>query len=108
MVAPLRHRQTKEAETDMFDLQPPRHISTLPKTEWLPTPLMSASTGSGQAVVIRRCHAVLAARSSLLGPDLHRPDHTSFCSARSLDHLVGSNEQRGWHTQSKRSGRLLV
>ena len=27
MVAPLRHRQTKEAETDMFDLQPPRHIS---------------------------------------------------------------------------------
>jgi hypothetical protein len=32
MVAPLRHRQTKEAETDMFDLQPPRHISTLHAT----------------------------------------------------------------------------
>src|SRR5665811_2346538 len=30
MVAPVRHRQTKEAATDMFDLQPPRHISTLP------------------------------------------------------------------------------
>ena len=30
MVEPLRHRQTKEAATDMFDLQPPRHISTLP------------------------------------------------------------------------------
>jgi len=30
MVEPLRHRQTKGAETDMFDLQPPRHISTLP------------------------------------------------------------------------------
>jgi hypothetical protein len=29
MVEPLRHRQTKEAATDMFDLQPPRHISTL-------------------------------------------------------------------------------
>src|SRR5271166_5439533 len=29
MVAPLRHSQTKEAETDMFDLQPPRNISTL-------------------------------------------------------------------------------
>ena len=27
----LRHRQTKEAETDMFYLKPPRHISTLPK-----------------------------------------------------------------------------
>jgi hypothetical protein len=25
----VRHRQTKGAETDMFDLQPPRHISTL-------------------------------------------------------------------------------
>jgi hypothetical protein len=27
--AALTTRQTKEAETDMFDLQPPRHISTL-------------------------------------------------------------------------------
>ena len=26
----LRHRQTKEAVTDMFTLQPPRHIPTLP------------------------------------------------------------------------------
>src|SRR5262245_24789576 len=33
MVEPLRHRQTKEAETDMSDLQPPRHISTLPRGE---------------------------------------------------------------------------
>src|SRR6516164_4672358 len=30
MVEPLRHRRTKEAETDMFNLPPPRHISTLP------------------------------------------------------------------------------
>src|SRR5260370_3801043 len=27
-----RHRQTKEAATDMFSLPPPRHISTLPRT----------------------------------------------------------------------------
>src|ERR1035437_1293591 len=33
MVAPGRHRQTKEAATDMFDLQPPRHISTLPNSD---------------------------------------------------------------------------
>jgi hypothetical protein len=33
MVEPLRHRQTKGAETDMFDLQLPRHISTLPEAE---------------------------------------------------------------------------
>jgi hypothetical protein len=30
MAEPLRHRQTKEAATDMFGLQPPRHIPTLP------------------------------------------------------------------------------
>jgi hypothetical protein len=32
MAEPVRHRQTKEAATDMFYLKPPRHISTLP---WL-------------------------------------------------------------------------
>ena len=31
MAEPLRHRQTKEAETDMPGLPPPRHIPTLPK-----------------------------------------------------------------------------
>jgi EAL domain-containing protein (putative c-di-GMP-specific phosphodiesterase class I) len=30
MAEPVRHRQTKEAATDMFSLQPPRHIPTLP------------------------------------------------------------------------------
>jgi hypothetical protein len=33
MVEPVRHRQTKGAATDMFDLQPPRHTSTLPRTD---------------------------------------------------------------------------
>jgi len=31
MVEPLRRRQTKGAETDMLDLTPPRHASTLPR-----------------------------------------------------------------------------
>jgi len=31
MAEPLRHRQTKEAATDMFSLQSPRHIPNLPK-----------------------------------------------------------------------------
>ena len=35
MAEPLRHRQTKEAATDMFYLTLPRHISTLPKCEIL-------------------------------------------------------------------------
>jgi hypothetical protein len=30
MAEPVRHRQTKGAATDMFDLQQPRHTSTLP------------------------------------------------------------------------------
>ncbi len=30
MAEPLRHRQTKGAETDMPDLTPPRHFPTLP------------------------------------------------------------------------------
>ena len=37
MVEPLRHRQTKEAATDMFGLQPPRHISTLTRLPRLRT-----------------------------------------------------------------------
>ena len=37
MVEPLRHRQTKEAATDMFSLQPPRHISTLPVSDRIAT-----------------------------------------------------------------------
>src|SRR5882762_9404039 len=41
MVEPLRHRQTKEAETDMLDLKPPRYISTLPIAT-LPQEFMSA------------------------------------------------------------------
>ena len=32
MVEPLRHRQTKGAETDMPGLPPPRHFPTLPNS----------------------------------------------------------------------------
>ena len=37
MVEPLRHRQTKEAATDMFDLKQLRHTSTLPFTSFPPS-----------------------------------------------------------------------
>ena len=37
MVELLRHRQTKEAATDMFSLQPPRHIPTLPVSDRIAT-----------------------------------------------------------------------
>src|SRR5580693_9606805 len=52
MVEPLRHRQTKEAATDMFSLQPPRHIPTLPHSVALgqergPQRLLSATDDCG-------------------------------------------------------------
>ena len=34
MVEPLRHRQTKGAETDMPGLPPPRHFPTLPRVDF--------------------------------------------------------------------------
>ena len=45
MVEPLRHRQTKEAVTDMFYLPPPRHISTLPIAKQLSARGISAYWG---------------------------------------------------------------
>jgi hypothetical protein len=43
MVEPLRHRQTKGAETDMPGLPPPRHIPTL-----LPSETGQIATGNGR------------------------------------------------------------
>jgi hypothetical protein len=41
MAEPVRHRQTKEAATDMFDLQSPRHIPTLPKAPLTERPVLA-------------------------------------------------------------------
>jgi hypothetical protein len=51
MAEPVRHRQTKEAATDMFDLQPPRHIPTLPiryRDDPAASPAMSALTPNAE------------------------------------------------------------
>ena len=64
MVATLRHRQSKEAATDMFSLQPPRHISTLPITTVLPRSL-SLSGQSGLWEVVRPS-ASMSSRPSLV------------------------------------------
>ncbi len=57
MAEPLRHRQTKEAATDMFYLKPPRHISTLPRGE-IPVHLIyvSYSIESGLVSMIGMSH----------------------------------------------------
>ena len=43
MAGPVRHRQTKEAVTDTFSLQQPRHTSTLPAAVLRTSPLCLVS-----------------------------------------------------------------
>jgi hypothetical protein len=40
-------------------------------------------------LAVRDLDSLPSGRYSLLGPDLHRLDRTSFCLAHSFDHLVG-------------------
>jgi hypothetical protein len=42
----VRHRQTKEAETDMPSLPPPRHISTLPEAGVAGSPIKLSLLGT--------------------------------------------------------------
>ena len=51
MVEPLRHRQTKGAATDMFNLTPPRHISTLHFSEVVRPAVDVRSWGKSEVVV---------------------------------------------------------
>src|SRR6266536_343931 len=49
----LRHRQTKEAATDMFDLKLPRHTSTLPfSTFWTHSELFWSTPITGHSISI--------------------------------------------------------
>src|SRR5262245_48401464 len=58
MVKPLRHRQTKEAATDMFYLPPPRHISTLPHGKpSRTTKILSHARRRGSGVAARGARA---------------------------------------------------
>ena len=71
---PLRHRQTKAAETDRPSLPPPRHISTLPGGEICGLSGMSGSPR--KAALELRSHAVTAfaavGSGKLDGPDERR------------------------------------
>jgi hypothetical protein len=71
MVGPLRHRQTKGAETDMPGLPPPRHIPTLPITDDLeasvPPPPKSGPSQDALAAISRftRCTVPVPTPSAL-------------------------------------------
>src|ERR1700693_1119444 len=90
MVAPLRHRQTKEAETDMFDLQPPRHISTLHIAAQKPMQRNVRSWWCKRTCERQRGSRVMPSRPGefhpepLTDPDLTLSRHPARATARRL------------------------
>jgi hypothetical protein len=61
---------------------------------WLnPTPHAIAVYASQPLSPVATQHSLPSGRYSLLGPDSHRLDRTSFRLAHSFNHLVGPGEQ---------------
>ena len=85
MVELLRHRQTKEAATDMFYLQPPRHISTLP----FATGSISASAD--------RCLLLVRQRPKGGHSECHSGGYT-LCGVRCLSAERPVNKVHGFST----------
>ena len=76
---------------------------------WLnPTPHAIAVYASQPLSPVATQHSLPSGRYSLLGPDFHRLDRTSFVLAHLLDHLVGAAKQRKWHRKPERLGRLEI
>ena len=53
-------------------------------------------------------HSLPSGRYSLLGPDFHRQDRTSFAWRTLFDHLVSTRLQRQWHGEAERLRGLEV
>ena len=61
MTEPVRHRQAQGAATDMFDLPPPRHTSTLP-VELVPTRIANGGyEGKSRQASTTQCEPFWAA-----------------------------------------------
>src|SRR5437667_9249305 len=76
---------------------------------WLnPTPHTIAVYASSPLSPAATQHSLPSGRYPLLGPDFHRLDRTSLRLAHSLDHLVGTCEQRRWHVEAERLGGLAI
>src|SRR5262245_61221256 len=70
---------------------------------WLnPTPHAIAVYASQPTSPLATQHSLPSGCYSLLGPDFHRLDRTSFVLAHSFDHLVGKGEQRRRHFEVER------
>src|SRR4249920_2641767 len=76
---------------------------------WLnPTPRAIAVYASQPLSPVATQHSLPSGRYSLLGPDFHRLDRTSFVLAHLLDHLIGTDKQRGRERDAERLGGLEV
>src|SRR6266436_6280071 len=76
---------------------------------WLnPTPHAIAVYASQPLSPVATQHSLPSGRYSLLGPDFHRLDRTSFRLAHLLDHFVGARNERRRHIQTDRLSRLKV
>src|SRR5438876_5298953 len=67
-----------------------------------PTPHAIAVYASQPLSPVATQHSLPSGRYSLLGPDLHRLDRTSFRLAHLFDYFVGNGEQRRRNRQSER------
>ena len=76
---------------------------------WLnPTPHAIAVYASQPLSPVATQHSLPSGRYSLLGPDFHRLDRTSFVLAHLFDHLVGDCEERGRHSEAEHTGDLRI
>jgi hypothetical protein len=76
---------------------------------WLnPTPRAIAVYASQPLSPVATQHSLPSGRYSLLKPDFHRLDRTSFVLAHLFDHLVGAQENRGRQRDAERFRRLKV
>src|SRR5580704_19039242 len=76
---------------------------------WLnPTPHAIAVYASQPLSPAATQHSLPSGRYSLLGPDLHRLDRTSFRLAHLFDHLVGARQKHWRYLDAERPRGLEV
>src|SRR6516225_6602407 len=95
MAEPLRHRQTKGAETDMPSLPPPRHIPTLPSSDfqfWVP--LIEADNPALDTLV-----HLMACSGNVRGTLLAGPcSSVSHLTPDGVPNETPSSSESGWAT----------